>query len=359
MAIRLQQIAAPNFAGSNQLLLAANQQIGNALQGLQGTLGQYRDEVVRRNTAQAVGLLTGATDANDLAQRQQQVAQLVQQGDIDPTRVSEVAATMPDTLLGRQANQLKLNQAQTVQHDAPLMGAYMQAVMSGDQNAAKGILSQFQGDASDALKFASDWDIKNQQLNLQRSELAQRQAQFAATQAAAKARAGQNNALLKALPGLLNTGNVLQGKAQARDLQANAQDAQQRLSMDPLNNPKLNVSGWADANNDAWFSSWGREGDSNRIFNALKDQPAFKALNPQQQMNILDGALANENSREDKGNVSTVNAATKYLTDATKRLNTLKITSREAEDAKDRQSVMQEQRDRLNKLLLPLLLQQQ
>ena len=76
-------------------------------------------------------------------------------------------------------------------------------------------------------------------------------------------------------------------------------------------------------------------------------------------MNILDGALANENSREDKGNVSTVNAATKYLTDATKRLNTLKITSREAEDAKDRQSVMQEQRDRLNKLLLPLLLQQQ
>ena len=39
MAIRLQQIAAPNFAGSNQLLLAANQQIGDALQGLQGTLG--------------------------------------------------------------------------------------------------------------------------------------------------------------------------------------------------------------------------------------------------------------------------------------------------------------------------------
>ena len=102
MAIRLQPITAPNFSDSNQLLLAANQQIGGALQGLQNTLGQYRDEVVKRNTAQAVGLLTGATDANDLAQRQQQVAQLVRQGDIDPTRVSEVAATMPDTLLGRQ-----------------------------------------------------------------------------------------------------------------------------------------------------------------------------------------------------------------------------------------------------------------
>ena len=354
MAIRLQQIAAPNFAGSNQLLLAANQQIGNALQGLQGTLGQYRDEVVRRNTAQAVGLLTGATDANDLAQRQQQVAQLVQQGDIDPTRVSEVAATMPDTLLGRQTNQMKLNQLQTAQHDAPLMGAYMQAVMSGDQNAAKGILSQFQGDASDALKFASDWDIKNQQLGIQRSELAQRQAQFNASQAADRARASQSNALLKALPGLLNTGNVLQGKVQARGLQANAEDAKQRLAMDPVNNPKLDIAGWADANNDAWFG----KGTSNYIYNALKDQPAFKALNPQQQMNIVDGALANENSREDKGNVSTVNAATKYLTDATKRLNTLKITSRQAEDAKDQQSVMQDQKDRLNKLLLPLLLQQ-
>lgn len=355
MAIRLQQIAAPNFAGSNQLLLAANQQLGGALQGLQDTLGQYRDEVVRRNTAQAVGLLTGATDANDLAQRQQQVAQLVRQGDIDPTRVSEVAATMPDTLLGRQTNQMKLNQLQTAQHDAPLMGAYMQAVMSGDQNAAKGILSQFQGDASDALKFASDWDIKNQQLNLQRSELAQRQAQFAATQAAAKAKAAQSSALLRALPGLLNTGNVIQGKYEARNLQAKAEDAQQRVAMDPVNNPKLNVTGWADVNNDAWFG----DGDSNRIFNALKGQPAFKALNPQQQMNILDGALANERSRDDKGNVSTVKAATKYLTDATKRLDTLKITSRQAEDAKDQQSVMQEQRDRLNKLLLPLLLQQQ
>lgn len=353
MAIRLQQIAAPNFAGSNQLLLAANQQIGNALQGLQSTLGQYRDDVVRRNTAQAVGLLTGATDANDLAQRQQQVAQLVQQGDIDPTRVSEVAATMPDTLLGRQANQLKVNQAQTAQHDAPLMGAYMQAVMSGDQNTAKGILSQFQGDASDALKFASDWDIKNQQLNLQRSELAQRQAQFAATQAAAKARAGQSNALLKALPGLLNTGNVLEGKSQARDLQANTQDAQQRLAMDPINNPKLDVKGWADANNNAWFGN----DTSNYIYNALKDQPAFKALNPQQQISVLDGALANESNRP--GDVTLKNYATKYLTDSTSRLNNLKIGARQAEDAQDRQSVIQAQRDRLNNLLLPLLLQQQ
>ena len=94
MAIRLQPITAPNFSDSNQLLLAANQQIGGALQGLQNTLGQYRDEVVKRNTAQAVGLLTGATDANDLAQRQQQVAQLVRQGDIDPTRVADVAATI-------------------------------------------------------------------------------------------------------------------------------------------------------------------------------------------------------------------------------------------------------------------------
>ena len=40
MAIRLQQIAAPNFATSNALALAANQQISNALQGLQGTLGR-------------------------------------------------------------------------------------------------------------------------------------------------------------------------------------------------------------------------------------------------------------------------------------------------------------------------------
>lgn len=353
MAIRMQQIAAPNFAPSNALALAANQQIGSALQGLQSTLGQYRDDVVKRNTAQAVGLLTGATDANDLAQRQQQVAQLVQQGDIDPTRVSEVAATMPDTLLGRQTNQLKLNQIQTAQHDAPLMGQYMQAIMTGDQGTAKGLLSQFKGDASDALKFASDWDIKNQQLNLQRSELAQRQAQFAATQAAARAKAGQNNALLKALPGLLNVGNVVQGKSEARDLQANTQEAQQRLTMDPINNPKLDVKGWADANNNAWFGN----DTSNYIYNALKDQPAFKSLNPQQQISVLDGALTNDSSRP--GNVSLKNYATKYLTDSATRLNELKIGARQAEDAQDRQSVLQAQRDRLNNLLLPLLLQQQ
>lgn len=351
--IRLQQIAAPNFATSNQLMLAANQQIGNAVQGLQSTLGQYRDDVVNRNTAQAVGLLTGAQDANDLAQRQQQVAQMVQQGDIDPTRVAQVAATMPDTLLGRQTNQTKLTQLQTAQHDAPLMGQYMQAIMSGDQNTAKGLLSQFQGDASSALGFAADWQNKQAQLGIQRSELAQRQAQFNASQAAAKARAGQGNALLKALPGLLNTGNVVQGKSDARDLAANTQDAQQRVAMDPLNNPKLNVGNWASANNNAWFGN----DTSNYIYNALKDQPAFKALNPQQQISVLDGALANDANRP--GNTSLKNFATKYLTDSTTRLNNLRVGARQAEDAQDTQSVMQAQRDRLNNLLLPLLLQQQ
>lgn len=351
--IRLQQIAAPNYAPSNQLLLAANQQIGNAVQGLQSTLGQYRDDVVKRNTAQAVGLLTGARDTSDLAQRQQQVAQMIQQGDIDPTRVSEVAATMPDTLLGRQTNQAKLTQLQTAQHDAPLMGQYMQAVMSGDQNTAKGLLSQFQGDASSALGFAADWQNKQAQLGIQRSELGLRQAQLNASQAAARAKAGQSNTLLKALPGLLNTGNILQGKSEARDLAATTQDAQQRVSMDPINNPKLDVAGWAQANNKAWFGN----DTSNYIYNALKDQPAFKALNPQQQIGVLNGALSNDANRP--GNESLKGYATKYLTDATTRLNNSKITARQAEDAQDRQTVLQAQRDRLNNLLLPLLLQQQ
>lgn len=351
--IRLQQIAAPNFAASNQLMLAANQQLGNAAQGLQNTLGQYRNDVSNRNTAQAVGLLTGATDSNDLAQRQQQAAQLMQQGDIDPTRVSQVAASMPDTLLGRQTNQAKLNQLQTTQHDAPLLGQYMQAVLSGDPDTAKGVLSQFKGDASNALGFAANWQNMQAQLGLKQSELAQRQAQFNAAQAAASAKANQGNALLKALPGLLNTGGAIQGKGEARDLAAGAQDAQQRVAMDPINNPKLDVNGWADANNKAWFGN----ATSNYIYNALKDQPAFKSLNPQQQIGVLNGALSNDTSRP--GSTSLKDFATQYLTDATSRLNNAKIGARQAEDAQDRQSVMQAQRDRLNNLLLPLLLQQQ
>ena len=355
MAIRLQPITAPNFSDSNQLLLAANQQIGGALQGLQGTLGQYRDEVVKRNTAQAVGLLTGATDANDLAQRQQQVAQLVRQGDIDPTRVSEVAATMPDTLLGRQTNQAKLSQLQTAQHDAPLLGQYMQAVMSGDQNTAKGLLSQFQGDASSALNFAADWQNKQAQLGIQRSELGLRQAQLNASLAAARAKSSQNNALLKALPGLLNIDNVIQGKAEARNLRDKTEEAQQRLTMDPLNNPKLDEESWVNAKNDAWF---GDDGTSRKVFNALKNQPAYQALNPQQRINVLDGALSLVNAKD--GDKSIAGTSTKYLTDVTRRLHTLQITKRDAEDAQDRQAILQEEKDRLNKMLfLPLLLQQQ
>ena len=117
---------------------------------------------------------------------------------------------MPDTLLGRQTNQAKLSQLQTAQHDAPLLGQYMQAVMSGDQNTAKGLLSQFQGDASSALNFAADWQNKQAQLGIQRSELGLRQAQLNASLAAARAKSSQNNALLKALPGLLNIDKVIQ-----------------------------------------------------------------------------------------------------------------------------------------------------
>lgn len=336
MAIRLQQIAAPNFAGSNQLLLAANQQIGDALQGLQGTLGQYRDEVVKRNTAQAVGLLTGATDANDLAQRQQQVAQLVQQGDIDPTRVSEVAATMPDTLLGRQTNQMKLNQLQTAQHDAPLLGQYMQAVMSGDQNTAKGLLSQFQGDASSALNFAADWQNKQAQLN--------------ASLAAARAKSSQNNALLKALPGLLNTDNVLQGKSDARDATARTSRAQDQLTMNPVNNPKLDPKKWISDNS----SFWG--GSPQYVYNALSKQPGWGDLNQQQQLNLLQGAWDADKGKA--GNQSTNDAVTDYYTKAMKSFNDSQLTLRKAQDDQDRQAVLQDQRERLNKLLLSLLLQQ-
>nr|DAH75844.1 MAG TPA: hypothetical protein [Caudoviricetes sp.] len=350
MAIRLQQIAAPNFAGSNQLLLAANQQIGGALQGLQDTLGQYRDEVVRRNTAQAVGLLTGATDANDLAQRQQQVAQLVRQGDIDPTRVSEVAATMPDTLLGRQTNQMKLNQLQTAQHDAPLLGQYMQAVMAGDQNTAKGLLSQFQGDASSALSFAADWQNKQAQLGIQRSELGLRQAQLNASLAAARAKSSQNNALLKALPGLLNTDNVLQGKSDARDATARTSRAQDQLTMNPVNNPKLDPKKWISDNS----SFWG--GSPQYVYNALSKQPGWGDLNQQQQLNLLQGAWDADKGKA--GNQSTNDAVTDYYTKAMKSFNDSQLTLRKAQDDQDRQAVLQDQRERLNKLLLPLLLQQ-
>lgn len=350
MAIRLQPITAPNFSDSNQLLLAANQQIGGALQGLQNTLGQYRDEVVKRNTAQAVGLLTGATDANDLAQRQQQVAQMVRQGDIDPTRVSEVAATMPDTLLGRQTNQLKLNQIQTAQHDAPLLGQYMQAVMSGDQNTAKGLLSQFQGDASSALNFAADWQNKQAQLGIQRSELGLRQAQLNAEKEARKAKQNQNSELLKSLTGILNVDNVVQAKGAERDAQARTSRAQDRVTMNPVNNPKLSVKNWVTANTTTW------DGGPEYVYNALSKQPGWNELNQQQQINLLQGAWDADKSKA--GNQSTNDAVTAYYTEAMKDFNNSQINLRKAQDDQDRLSALQEQQLRLNKLLMPLTFQQ-
>ena len=112
MAIRAQQLAPVNYGDSNQLLQAAQRLIMQGAGGITDTFGQYRQNVVDRNTANAVNLLTGAQSVDDLNQRQGQVAGILAaaNGDINNEAVQRAQLTMPDTLLGRQLNTNRLTE---------------------------------------------------------------------------------------------------------------------------------------------------------------------------------------------------------------------------------------------------------
>lgn len=244
--IRPMQIAPVNYDSSNRLLQLAQAQIGQGVTGLQDTLTGYRNAVVDRNTANVVNLLSGASDQADFQQRQQAAQSLLQQagGDIDNNAVNRIATTMPDTLLSRQTNQLKLSDAENQAHDAPLVNAAMNAYAQGDTKAANALIGQIRGDASAAIQFGArrgdemfNRGVQQQQLSLQRASLAQRQA-------AASARASQATAGQKTLQNYLKQISGINANAETADTAAATKDRNdqltQRISENSLNNPKNN-----------------------------------------------------------------------------------------------------------------------
>lgn len=244
--IRPMQVAPVNYDGSNRLLQLAQAQVGQGVGGLQDALTGYRNAVVDRNTANVVNLLSGATDQADFQQRQQTAQSLLQQagGDIDNSAVQRIATAMPDTLLSRQTNQLKLTDAENQAHDAPLINAAMNAYAQGDTKTAYTLISQVRGDASSAIQFGArrgdemySRGIQQQQLALQRASLAQRQAQ-------AQARASQATAGQKELQKYLKQITDINATAETADAAAATKDRNdqltQRISENSLNNPKNN-----------------------------------------------------------------------------------------------------------------------
>ena len=241
--IRAQQLAPVNYGDSNQLLRAAQQLIQQGAGGLVDTFGQLRQNVVDRNTANAVNLLTGAQSTDELAQRQGQVAQILQNanGDINNEAVQRAQLTMPDTLIGRQLNNNRLTEFNQQQHDQPLLNQAMSLYAAGDQKGAQEILSGVQGDASRALTFganradqAFNQNIQNQQLGIQAAGLALRRQ--AAAQRVAQASAGtkQLQALLKTLTGANADAINASGEAANKEQNARLTAAEKE---NPLNSP--------------------------------------------------------------------------------------------------------------------------
>lgn len=292
--IRTQQLAPVNFGDSNQLLQAAQRMIMQGAGGITDTFGQYRQNVVDRNTAAAVNALTGAQNLQDLATRQEQARNIVSaaNGDINNEAVQRAQLTMPDTLLNRQNSQNRLTEFDQQQHDTPLLNQAMALYAAGDQAGAANILSGVQGDATKALTFganrsdqAFNQNIQNQQLGIQQAGLALRR-QAAQQRAEAVANSAKGNSQLQGLlkQMLGNNAEAMQDSTAAAVKERNSQltDAEKN---NPLNNPKSNLqAAVGNINDQSWFVNRG-----NRL-NGLIDQLDPKGnLTDAQRVNLLNG----------------------------------------------------------------------
>lgn len=300
--IRAQQLAPVNFGDSNQLLRAAQQLIQQGAGGLVDTFGQLRQNVVDRNTANAVNLLTGAQSTDELAQRQGQVAQILQaaNGDINNEAVQRAQLTMPDTLIGRQLNNNRLTEFNQQQHDQPLLNQAMALYAAGDQAGAQNLLAGVQGDASRALTFganradqAFNQDIQKQQLGIQAAGLALRRQ--AAAQRVAQASAGnkQLQTLLKTLTGANADALTAEKEATTREENARLTAAEKE---NPLNSPGTDSAATAaqitNDNRSAWTFWMPNDWRSNRggRLNQLIDQlDKDGTLTDKQRTNMLKG----------------------------------------------------------------------
>lgn len=238
--IRMPEINPVNFDAANRLRMAGQNMLLQGFGGVQQGLTDYRNAVVDRNTANAVNLLTGAKDMNDLAARQSQVQNILQQagGDINAQDVQKAQLTMPDTLMSRQNTQNQLKQYDISQHDAPINNAIMARAAAGDFAGASELAKTLQGDASKSLSFltgrqdaaAAERD-RQAQLAISRAGLADRRAAAARSQANSIKLASLYKQLLQ--PG---TDASIKNTAIAADQQADEATAAEKSNL--LNNPK-------------------------------------------------------------------------------------------------------------------------
>lgn len=241
MAIRAQQLAPVNYGDSNQLLQAAQRLILQGAGGITDAFGQYRQNVVDRNTANAVNLLTGAQNTDDLNQRQGQVAGILAaaNGDINNEAVQRAQLTMPDTLLGRALNNNRLTEFNQQQHDQPLLNQAMSLYAAGDKTGAQKILSSVQGDASKALSFGASREDAAAQRALQERQLGIQAAGLALRKQAAEARAATAGNNTKQLQGMLNKILGITGDANIASTEAAVKEQNSRLKDAETNNPLL------------------------------------------------------------------------------------------------------------------------
>ena len=300
--IRAQQLAPVSFGDSNQLLRAAQQLIQQGAGGLVDTFGQLRQNVVDRNTANAVNLLTGAQSTDELAQRQGQVAQILQaaNGDINNEAVQRAQLTMPDTLIGRQLNNNRITEFNQQQHDQPLLNQAMSLFAAGDANGARQVLAGVQGDASRALTFgagredaAAQRNLQERQLGIQAAGLALRRQAAAQRAAAAGNNTKQLQGMLNKILGYIGDSNIASTDAAAKEQNARLKDAE---SSNPLLNPNNDSSAVASqiTNDNRWWvtkllpNDW-RSDRGGRLMGLIDQLDPDKTLTEKERTNMLKG----------------------------------------------------------------------
>lgn len=294
--IRPQQLAPVNFGDSNQLLRAAQQMILQGAGGVTDAFTGLRNAVVDRNTANVVNTLTGATDLNDLARRQQTANALLQAagGDINNEAVQRAQLTMPDTLINRQRGQNALTEFTQQQHDQPLINQAMSLYAAGDAAGANNLLSQVQGDASKAVAFGANRADEQFNRGIQQKQLGIQQAGLALRQQAARDRAAAVTNGNKQMQNLLKTITGINATAEQDSVAAAVEERNKRAAeaekSNPLNNPKANPDATvARINKETkpWY--WFNPERGTKLQKLVGQLDPEGTLTPAQQVNLLEG----------------------------------------------------------------------
>ena len=296
--IRPMQISPVDYGQSNALRAAAGQQISGGLNTLGNLVTGLRNEATQRNTANVLGLINGATSQSDLAARQQQASQLMQQygGDVDTAAIQKAQAAMPDTLLSRASNQASLTNQQNALQDQQYSGQAAALLARGDYAGASQYIQQMHNPTQlvGALLDAKHADASEA---LQRQQLAQSGANAAASRGLAqqefafqKQKYDNQQNLLKqylagAQPGGAGVGGIpnspLAQKNTADGIKNVVTQANNNLTQDDVaTGGKNNLTDLASKDN-SWWSS---RGDT--VLAQMKNLKGVEGLSPAQQANL-------------------------------------------------------------------------